>query len=870
MAISPERIMSEATGAETGTTNPDPRPTGQGEQTFSISQLQRAFRANPHGVMNLIQGSPEQEDSNDTALTERSRNIALNGSELFQHFARQAKEFHQTRDPRTPEMSVETKFAVEASDMAYQILRKRVLDDPSPEAQDAFKEIRRLYFKRYKDGGEEQIYEDARIRRAAFNVLRKIDPKKDPELQSIIEEGNRGLLETKVKQYLERNLAEVKDDKSLKALYFAGDRSDLRALDDTQLEKFGLERISTETQQGFTHDYIWPAEAKEKVRLMRNIINNFENSFLAQSPTHQDMLNELYQVIPHFQRSIKWENLGDVMFEEMKRRLDFLQAYQKYKYSTDTDGVISGVGETYNLIWTILLKNTRSEYETKGNAKRSNLYVAASMRWWKDNMTRALRTPEDSAEWNALKEECKQDLRNTFPDEIDDESEESSTNLGWRGLETWLVRAKEDYLTATSGPFKGERYQLYALKTVRNKNGEEEQVPDVEKRDSERKRFHEDAEQGRIGFLATSAKQGAQASRNIGKGWAITQVKNWNLNVELLDDVDFQFRDLGSLLPQDINDYYANRSPLVEYFSSFQVNNDQVSSNYWVVKKRADLMYAITGRKMELKGSKRRDASGKEIQSWSASYPDKEADDVDGMRTLDISKVAYQWQDLNDLVMAGVIDAEEFNNRVDILKDYMNITPDTQVSTNKKGEVVTLMHTTGKKTGEGVPEVISNAWEKVFEESGKLVDFSQFEEPSQRISRYIKNPDSLKGEFVKEGGFGSSPKPETLIDFAHKFYFMRGGRHEREVQLMINYSKREIRLNRLPNDAKAMDNLIANIATSLSMPVEDTKHVFDYLKKNHKAYLPLLVFMSYVPVHNILWEFFSHLFKGFAKQALKG
>lgn len=813
MAISPELLMPDGTAGspEVIQTPPNPEPQDpftQGTRRGFRSALGSALT----GIGNRLQGTegrqiPQELLQNAVGLTpERLRVLQAE---------RGGRESMYSVKPEVVE-SIEN-----ADRYASQVEAKMMLDTRFREMFNSF-------------SPEEQAAERKRIMRVAFNILLGSHSAPNPELA--VQEAINTLDSKKYRKFV--NMEE---------------RTDLLGLGEGSLNKIGYELIAPEGRRMYSHEYVWPQEAKEKVAFMRHMMNVIDDNFASEDPAHAVMINELNAVIPYFKRSVEWRELGDVMFEEFRKRFDFLKSYIKYALSTDNDEVLGGVASVYNNIYTVLLRDSEHGYDkgkdAQGNhlgpAARSNLYSSTVMRWFINHAEEALRTGETEEE--PLRDRVREMLRQKYGQEITEEAIDSSILLGERMWEISLIRAKQDQITDSSG-------RIYRISPYKNEQGEWV-TPSEEERRAEKARLYKDLKAKRnAAFLSQPARNGNVAARNIGKMWLYTQVTSWNLKMELVDGVDFNFRDLFSLIPGDLHTYLRTKSLFSNYLKQKFVPASEKDEDIQKAEKAqvnfaADIVKAITGVEPKLNARTGRYA-----------FDDKSEGDDDGLATVDTSKMIYNIKDLNRLKQEGVIKESEYNERVKILREIITI------NTDQEGNIIDI----AAKQGENAEETaaLQTIFKDVFA-NGNLFDFKWLDEPKARISRYMKIADTVKAKFNEAyTGYGRDPNPQNMVEFCKSFDGMRVGQFLRQMVVIDKFIEYQKANGGVINDPRAIDNFSGRTAVGLNFDEEQKKTLNERLKKSF-PYTPMQRFFSYYPLHTMIFDFFQRVALGIAQAGLK-
>lgn len=693
---------------------------------------------------------------------------------------------------------------------------------------------------------------------------------------------------------LEKKLFQGSPDE-LKARYEAylktEDRAQLRFKSDEELKAEGRIRVSVPTSYGTNQEYIWYEAPEKNVNLLRQILNDVENNFTQQTPTQQAALQEAYYVTAHFAKTPGFKDLGEAMFEELLRRSNFLEAYQKYYYSGDVNGVAEGFGGLYNWMFNILLRDSRRVYggpkkelmsQLAGDgqpspvAQNSDLFVQTAFRWILKNHEDVLKNPDSNM--TPIKDRIKSFIKKTYvnnPEEnmkISEESLESSALLAIRIFEATLVKARMDKLVNKKTK---EVYQLTAM--IKDEAGKDTDVADKAKRRRELDRLYKDAVENNVEFMGQST-QGNQNARNISKKWLFTWTEGYRMHPELIEGVDTNFRDLFSLIPNDLRSYLGSKT-LVYLYGEFapsdrykpEENNGKVfSTDEKAAADAKELVAAITGLPGDI-GFKRKD-------------------DQDAWDAIDVSKMAYNVNDLDDMVVEGVITPEDREKRLETLKKFVDI-----IDIVKDGKVVKRQFKAklSDQSWEDVEKIgdpaekadltnRKNFYEAVFKlfgGNGDLFDFRWVDPPAQRIPRFVLNSDKLKNEFMKAAdAFGRHATPHSIIEFSKNLDFMRSDQYERQIKLLENYVEHETHGGQYGvGTIKPIekDTIIQNVAAEVNLTLEE----IDTIKKklhNEAAdhhWFPLLYrawhVHNYVPFLKGFGEFFKELFKSIVEQIIK-
>jgi hypothetical protein len=152
---------------------------------------------------------------------------------------------------------------------------------------------------------------------------------------------------------------------------------------------------------------------------------------------------------------------------------------------------------------------------------------------------------------------------------------------------------------------------------------------------------------------------------------------------------------------------------------------------------------------------------------------------------------------------------------INLLSEYMKIEGEN-FDQNAPDDADPVITNTGPKEESGPWATL---YKDTFEGYGHVVKYNwkTIDAPSARTARYMTNPDGIKSEFVKQGGYGQHPTASHLVEFAKKFYFMRQGNDERVERVVENFDMEcYINAGMFPNQQE-IDDVVSAVNTELHM-----------------------------------------------------
>lgn len=568
------------------------------------------------------------------------------------------------------------------------------------------------------------------------------------------------------------------------------DRAHLKLLAKNDPEEFEkhYEIIKVTTPQGYPIEFIWPKNDREKILLLRKIMFDIEDNVLQESSSHQAALQELALVTNYFKTSLvpKTAKFGESLFQEYYRRLQFLQAYAKFAFANDVNGVIEGFSGLYGMIQNKLMRESTHLYD-EADLHDAGLYTQAFFRWYEKNW-KVIENARES-ELPDIRKRAEAEVQALYRTTLPKETLESSSLLAMRYWELTLRKARYNDLV-----HKDTRQSYELLATKPDPNDPTKQVPDEEKRRLEKQRLMLDAHQSKVEFRCTPTLGNLNA-RNIGAKWMYTHVKNYGLQIELIDGLDFNFRDPFSAMGDNFVEELTGK--LRTYYQAFEPDRFDHAEHDAI-----ELAKAIMG----VDDPKRNKPKG----------------DEEGFMPLDISKMAYKVEDFDDLVKEEKIDEAEKTRRLKEIEKYIRIKRDEH----------------GRIKIEPLSDSEQDKARAKVLEKGNLFDFDWVDPTPQRVTRYVKGPDDWKGQFMFADGhesYGRHPTAEKAVAFLGKTDFMRQGRYERQVRGIVNFEKHQY-AHQYMTDKFATDLEVAGFISRLNLKQEQVDALMERLRQDHQLY----------------------------------
>ncbi|MDO8429677.1 MAG: hypothetical protein Q7S88_03545 [Candidatus Daviesbacteria bacterium] len=646
--------------------------------------------------------------------------------------------------------------------------------------------------------------------------------------------------------------------------------------DDKTLERIArkeIEAIQVITEVGAPREYFWPVDDRLKVAKMHDYLNQIESLFTAEgTQTQRKLFGELVAVIDQLKKTKP--DLGSAMENDFLQRVYFQQSFLALWNATDANSGAGSWNALYGHLIDTLFRDGGAYAEKV--AENSNIPVLKMYRWHSDNQN-AMRLLNPVFNEGDLKEEARVESRKYFLRQHEKLAAEASKSndaqkAGKYQQEIDLLRAKLQISEAVIGA-KAKKIQL-----VREGKNVDQAEADIEKTEAELKHFTEEVQnnslflemaeanvesarlQGerwwlvtlkrhiqdplitpegkivnskeefieaaahgkKLEFLGTARAGNFPIRRAISPNkWLWTQIdtaKGYMLHMDMVEGIDFNTRDMFTLLVDDYEKYLRSELRGVNFGSKDELSEDDVKA---LEAEVAMVMKDIFDVKSEEK-----DGKLKRVRDETNAY--------------DLSKMVWKLSDFDELEQELLEKgfAEDSPEMVGLLERKIRLKSycdSPKYETVFKGEVLVSYN---------VPNVRA---------------------PGALTSRHLVSPDAARTKITeKPGSLMFDPTSHhAVVEACTAFIFTADGQIDRQVQFMKNYAHHMLRAKEKTANPRSVDFLMAHVGAELKMSPENMDKVYKELEKTE--YTPILDFLSYVPLDNFIKTFLVDLLMGILK-----
>lgn len=637
-----------------------------------------------------------------------------------------------------------------------------------------------------------------------------------------------------------------------------------------ELDRDDEEIIRASTQYGTEKHYYWPRSKFGKIAKMRSILNQIARNYTQEgTQTQQLLFQELTSVLATLEQSDNpdMRELGKEMNEEFIRRMHFQAAFLAVYNAGDASGVAQGVNQLYGGLIDNLVRDGGGY--TINSEPHARLPIQKALRWYEQNALRWLDITIDSNSLvtsellptlkdyyeRSLGDEYKEIKRryNLYKDSSDDGPDADQKRKAVQLYNHW-----QEYISqsADSAQIIGENMWSASLRRVA-------QDPLVDRFGNiitDPNEYSTKADAGKLEFfgLRKNGQGGFFPARRAvrSKEWLWTQVHTkggYKFNMELLQGIDLNTRDLFSLLPGDLEGTLSRSLRTIYKIErglgeiTEQVNDEARSDARKIVE-------AIIGIK--------------KANDWG----------VGDSKYVDMTKMVWRMSEFNELVDEVRLQIIKEKNLSELDPTDPQLVNDPRyIEINNRKELLQGFIERYKKYTE--PSHPSYNKDLSFfitkdNDTSLLSYATMIDPPSAKTGRHLASPDALRDELQKGAdSYLRKPNPDSLAKVIGAFGFLGDQQVIRAKQLVLNYilwrregggSKNKPALRPLDEEA-----LLVDLGNKVGLGTDERELIRSALRSNDPLMHELLLLMEQLPFGAAFLEAIWELVKETMEAAVK-